>query len=146
MLVQNMSGSLQQWWHKHFLSCATHRLHGGHDKWFVWKSVFMLMTPYYKWEICHIRGSTRRRSISTFASVELLQYMCPVWSGWDPLRWYRAACVITTRPQLRTASSLVTNLIPSDSFHIISTSSPSREKRKLWKWRLKVNPKQSSVL
>lgn len=37
-------------------------------------------------------------------------------------------CVTTTQSQLRTASSLVTNLIPSDSFHIISTSSPNRKK------------------
>lgn len=63
---------------------------------------------------------------------------CQVWSGWDLLLWYSSACVTTTQSQLRTASSLVTNLIPSDSFHIISTSSPSRKKESCesggWKW------------
>lgn len=37
-------------------------------------------------------------------------------------------CVTKTQSQLRMASSMVTNLIPSDSFHIIFTSSPNRKK------------------
>lgn len=53
---------------------------------------------------------------------------CQVPSAWDMPLWYSSACVTMTQPQLRTASSLVTNLILPDSFHIISTSSPSGEK------------------
>lgn len=84
------------------------------------------------------------RSLSLIQHICLCCYMpwswemCQVWSAWDMLLWYSSACVTKTQSRLRTASSLLTDLIPSDSFHIISASSPRRKREGCksggWEW------------
>lgn len=105
----------------------------------VWNSIFLLMVTVRKCEIYHMHYLLPHPCLAMvlFASVDSL-YVALMGEVPRLISTRQASvvvCVTETQSQLRMASSMVTNLIPSDSFHIIFTSSPNRKKNGCCKGR-----------